>query len=59
MESWNYSFDHDLAIFIMIINDLFSEKTGYDCANWFIDYIIDNIYNYQKNINPFNESSWK
>jgi len=43
------SFDHDLADEHYIGADLdlldrteFTEKTGYDCAKWLIDYCIDN-----------------
>ncbi len=43
------SFDHDLADEHYINGDLdlldraeFTEKTGYDCAKWLIDYCIDN-----------------
>lgn len=41
------SFDHDLASVHYqhqsdIDYDIFSEKTGYECAKWFINYIIDN-----------------
>lgn len=45
------SFDHDLAdIHYDYQTDLFSEKTGYDCAKWFIDYIIDNNLQLPKKI---------
>ena len=44
------SFDHDLgyehynnySYGDVIDYDMFNEKTGYDCAKWLIDYIIDN-----------------
>ena len=32
------AFDHDLGD----IDNIFNEKTGYDCAKWLIDYCIDN-----------------
>lgn len=49
------SFDHDLADSHYqhqseINYDVFSEKTGYDCAKWFIDYIIDNNLELPKTI---------
>ena len=45
------SFDHDLAdIHYDYQTDLSSEKTGYDCAKWFIDYIIDNNLQLPKKI---------
>lgn len=42
-----YSFDHDLADTHYahqnnIDYDVFSEKTGFDCAKWLINYCIDN-----------------
>ena len=42
-----YSFDHDLSnahydIQLNIPYDQYTEKTGYHCAKWLIDYCIDN-----------------
>lgn len=45
-----YSFDHDLAdghyavgdLGITVDYDTFTEKTGYHCAKWLIEYCIDN-----------------
>lgn len=37
------SFDHDLAD--MITDDVMTEKTGYHCAKWLIEYCIDNKIN--------------
>ena len=50
-----YSFDHDLADNHYehqsdIDYDIFSEKTGYECAKWFINYIIDNNLELPKTI---------
>jgi hypothetical protein len=49
------SFDHDLASIHYqhqsdIDYDIFSEKTGYECAKWFINYIIDNDLELPKTI---------
>ena len=49
------SFDHDLADTHYehqsdIDYDIFSEKTGYECAKWFINYIIDNNLELPKTI---------
>jgi len=50
-----YSFDHDLAATHYdhqsnIEYDVFTEKTGYECAKWFINYIIDNKLELPKTI---------
>lgn len=49
------SFDHDLAATHYdhqsnIEYDVFTEKTGYECAKWFINYIIDNKLELPKTI---------
>ncbi len=52
------SFDHDLADQHYGVHDhltkdeydLYTEKTGYHCAKWFIDYCIDNNFNLPKMI---------
>jgi hypothetical protein len=63
------SFDHDLSDFD---NNQSNEKTGYDCAKWFVDYCIDSNLNVtneillhsmnpvgRKNIRSIFDSYWK
>ena len=47
--SYLYSYDHDLAdqhynshLLKVIDYDKFTEKTGYSCAKWLVNYCIDN-----------------
>ncbi|WP_228409728.1 cyclic-phosphate processing receiver domain-containing protein [Chryseobacterium sp. T16E-39] len=52
------SFDHDLADMNSSDSDnlKFTEKTGYDCAKWLVEYCMDNHLNlpkfYSHSMNP-------